>query len=153
MTIISTFATKSPPRSIEQLEYGNGFVPLFLKMAISDDLNTVLKQAKHNIREHIGSNKMKGMDRMIWSLLNLPYNQGKRVLNYMTQQNSIRLSSAPGPKIPVLYAGYEMDAISCFMPRTAWTFSPAISFSSIGDVLNASMITYTNCIQHPDEFM
>lgn len=84
ITVISTFATKPPPRTKEELEYGNGFVPLFLKMPISDDFKSVLKASKHNIRDHIGSNKMKGMDRMIWSLLNLPYNQGKRVLNYMT---------------------------------------------------------------------
>jgi hypothetical protein len=144
--VISTFATKPPPRTKDELEYGNGFVPLFLTMPISDDFKSVLKASKHNIRDHIGSNKMKGMDRMIWSLLNLPYNQGKRVLNYMTQQNSIRLSSAPGPRMPIRYAGYKLDGLCCIMPRTSWTFSPALTFSSIGDNMCVSLITYTNCI-------
>jgi hypothetical protein len=144
---------KPPPMTKGELTYGNNFVPLFLNMPVCDDLETALKASKHNIRGHIGSNKMKGMDRMIWSLNNLPFNQGRRVLNYMTQQNSVRLSSAPGPRHPVTYAGYKMDALCCIMPRTSWTFSPAINFASIGDNLSVSFITYTNCIKHPDEFV
>lgn len=85
MMVISTFAMKPPPRTKGELTYGNNFVPLFLNMPVSDDLETVLKASKHNIRGHIGSNKMKGMDRMIWSLNNLPFNQGRRVMNIMTQ--------------------------------------------------------------------
>ena len=57
-----------------ELEYGNGFVPMFLTMPISDDFQSVLDASKHNIRDHVGSNKMKGMERMIWSLNNLPFN-------------------------------------------------------------------------------
>lgn len=37
ITIISTFATKPPPMTRAELEYGNGFVPMFLTMPISDD--------------------------------------------------------------------------------------------------------------------
>jgi hypothetical protein len=74
-------------------------------------------------------------------------------MNYMTQQNSIRLSSAPGPRYPVKYSGYKMDGLCCIMPRTSWTFAPAINFASIGDNLCVSFITYTNCIKHPDEFI
>ena len=71
---------------------------------------------------------------------------GKYPMGYMTQQNTLRMSSVPGPKEPMYYGKYKCDAMLAFMPQTAWTFSPAVTFTSIGDVLIVGFITYENCI-------
>jgi hypothetical protein len=90
---------------------------------------------------------------LIQSIVNMPFNLGKYPFDYMTQQNSLRMSSVPGPKTAMQYGKYTCDAIFAVMPQTGWTFSPAVTFSSIGDTLVVAFITYESCIQDPDDFI
>jgi hypothetical protein len=60
ITIISTFSTVPMPKRVDEITYGNGFVPLFMTLPITDNFKTLLNKSKHNIRNYIGSNKIKG---------------------------------------------------------------------------------------------
>lgn len=60
ITIISTFSTVPFPKNLDEISYTNGFVPLFMTLPVTDDLKVALNKSKHNIRDYIGSNKIKG---------------------------------------------------------------------------------------------
>lgn len=59
------------------MEFGNGWVPQYMRMPVSHDFVNNLKQNRANIRGLIGSNKILGMDLFIAILLQLPYNLAK----------------------------------------------------------------------------
>jgi len=124
-----------------------------MTLPITDDLKTLLNKSKHNIRDYVGSNKIKGAETFITSILNLSYNLGKYPFGYMTRQNSLRMSSVPGPRSPMYYGNYKCDGLMVGMPKTAWTYSPAFTFNSIGESLIVGFVTNENCIEHPDDFM
>jgi hypothetical protein len=124
-----------------------------MTLPVTDDLKTLLNKSKHNIRDYVGSNKIKGAESFIGSILNLPYNLGKYPFGYMTRQNSLRMSSVPGPRSPMYYGPTKCDGLMVGMPKTAWTYSPAFTFNSIGESLIVGFITNENCIEHPDDFI
>jgi hypothetical protein len=57
------------PTSVEEITFGNGWVPQYLTFPVDHDFKRALAKNKQNIRSLIGSNKVMGMDMFISILL------------------------------------------------------------------------------------
>ena len=101
ITITSTFSTAPMPTSLQEVTWGNFWVPQYLTLPVESDFKKALFKNKENIRSLIGSNKIMGMDLFISTILQLPFNLAQYSFILLSQKITLTMSSAPGPKEPL----------------------------------------------------
>ena len=74
------------------------------------------------------------MDRFLWFLYQLPFNLAAYTLFILTNKISMTLSSSPGPKEPLLFGDYKIDAVVAYLPSMS-DMQFGIAIVSLGDVL------------------
>jgi hypothetical protein len=57
------------PQSLDEITFGNSWVPQYLRFPVESDFRKALEKNKANIRGLIGSNMVLGMDLFIGALL------------------------------------------------------------------------------------
>ena len=128
------------PKSKEKITFGNGFVPMPVLFPVDNDFKRALVKNQTNMKNLIGSSKILGMDKFLSFLLELPFNLAMKTLFILTNKITMTLSSAPGPKEPLWYGDYKIDAIVAFLPSVS-DMQFGISMVSLGDVLQVSLIS------------
>ena len=86
-----------------------------------------------------------GMDTFISILLQLPFNLAQYSFIILSQKITMTLSSAPGPKVPLMYGDYKMDGLIAFIPSIG-DMVFGIAMVSFGDVMQVSLMTDQSCV-------
>lgn len=62
MTFTSSISLKGPPNSLNEITFGNFWVPAILPLAISDDLQKNIESSGKYLKQNIGSFDLLGLD-------------------------------------------------------------------------------------------
>ena len=148
----STFSLRPFPKTCEEIELGNHWVPQYLTIPVDLSFEKCLHHNKAQMRSLIGSSKLLGMQNFISVLLLLPFNLAKHSITLLSKKLTMTYSNMPTSLKPYDYAGYKCTSMTGFLPAVGDMLC-GIVFTSHANVLKFGLITDTHYIEHPDEFM
>lgn len=145
----STFSTKGFPKTVDKISLGNTWVPCYIEIPVSNDIKKNIKANAANMKSLIGSSSILGMDLLIASLLQIPYNMSKYAFTFLTKKITVTFSSLKCPNEGYDWGEYHLDQVCGFIPSVG-DMMFAITCFSVENTLKLGVISDKLSLKNPD---
>lgn len=152
MKFATTFATKMIELKLEDLTFGNDWVPLIFEIKTTKDFRGNLVFNKQQIKKYATPFNIMGQNTLCQLLCLLPYNVGQIGFDLVQNTRTFLYTSIPGPMNGFRWNGMQTKGIMPIVPLTGEA-SFSIMYVSVDNVILIGLFCDLHYMENPDLFM